>query len=142
MGRFLVACFWATLAFSVPTADAVINPNILKQFQKRAPEKVVVKITQVTIETDDRSRFVTAKGKVQYVHESRSGLKKGQRITIKYTSRKRRSRASGPKPIPLLSKGVTGAYLSGSKGLYSPVARSHSFVSPKKIRTLKSDKQR
>jgi len=125
------------LLLSAGPVDARINPSLLKRSQDYAAEKLVVKVLKVTVVKKGLSSHVTAKAKVTLVRESRSGLKRGDRITISYTSRRLPRGASGPMPIRILSKGSVGAFLYGSKGVYSPAARAFSFISARNMRKRK-----
>ena len=127
------------LLFSAGPADARINPKYLKRSQDHAAEKLVVKVLKVTVVTKGLESRVTAKAKVTVVRESQSGLKKGDRIVIRYTSRRLPRGATGPMAIRILSKGAVGAFLHGarSKGVYSPAARAFSFISARDMRKRK-----
>jgi len=131
-------CLTLSLLLVASSASAVINPKILKRSRDRASEKLVLNVLKVTVARKGLSSDVTAKAKVQLVRQSRTGLKKGDKITIKYTSRSLPKRATGPKPTPIISKGKIGAFLHGSKGTYFPAARSMSFVSARTMRKLKT----
>ncbi len=125
------------ILLSASSASAVINPQILIRDRDRASEKLVLKVRKVSVVAKGLSRHVTARAKVQLVRQSRSGLKKGDNITIKYTSRTLPKRMPGPKPIPIISKGTIGAFLHESKGKYFPAARSMSFVSAQTMRSFR-----
>lgn len=133
-----ILCLVISALLAADSANAIIDPQILKDDRDRASEKLVLNVLKVTVVGKGLSRKVTAKAKVQLVRQSRTGLTKGDKITIQYTSRLLPRRASGPKPIPIIAKGEIGAFLHGSKGMYFPAARSMSFVSAKKMRTLKT----
>ena len=130
-------CLALSLLLVASSASAIINPKILQRSRDRASEKLVLNVLKVTVARKGLSSDVTAKAKVQLVRQSRTGLKKGDKITIKYTSRSLPKRASGPKATPVISKGKIGAFLHGSKGTYFPAARSMSFVSARQMRQIK-----
>ncbi|MBR56759.1 MAG: hypothetical protein CMH54_01740 [Myxococcales bacterium] len=119
-------------------AAAVINPKLLKQAQNNAPEQLILQVLKVTVDKKGRDWKVLATARVQEVKASRSGLKVGAEITIRYTSRRPPERPgwTGPKPTPVLSKGLIGAYLNGPgrDGAYRPAARSRSFTAPRRLR--------
>jgi hypothetical protein len=120
------------------SASAAINPKFLKSAQERAGEQLVLKVSDVTVDKKTRSWRVEATGVVKEVKRSESGLKAGATIRLRYTSKRPPERGgwTGPRPTPVVSKGLVGAYLWGpdKEGYYGPAARSYSFVSPKKLR--------
>ena len=137
MHAFTLTMLLSCLTLPAAPAEAVINPDLLRKRQDKAPEKLVIDVHHVAVEKDGRDRHVTAEATVKFVRESLSGLKKGQRITVQYTARRLHRKAVGPIPIPILSKGPTGAFLAKSKDGYRTAARHMSFVSPRKIRKYK-----
>jgi len=131
--------------FFASYAGAVINPELLKRGQNRAPEQLILKVLKVTVDKQGNSWHVVATAQVKEVKTSRSGLKAGAKIVIRYTSRRPPEKPgwTGPKPTPVLSKGLVGAYLRGpgKSGAYAPAARSMSFVSPKRLRNTPTSKK-
>ncbi len=125
----------AVLLLSASPAEARINPKYLKQAQRYAPEKLVLQVLKVSTIKQGPDRVVNATAEVKEVRESATGLKVGDRIKVTYTSRGKRGRGwTGPMSIPVLSKGKTGAFLSGANGIYRPAARAYSFTSPATVR--------
>lgn len=112
-------------------ALAAIHPKYYANDQKQAPEAltIVVESSEASICWFNRckSQDVTLKATVKTVLRSASGLKPGQVITITYRHRNMRG-MSGPRPIPILSKGDTvPAFLQGDGKVFSPAARGYSF---------------
>jgi hypothetical protein len=134
VGKVMISMV-ALLLVSVSPAEARINPKYLKQAQRYAPEKLVLQVLKVSSIKQGRDRVVNATAEVKEVRESATGLKVGDRIKITYTSRGKRGPGwTGPMSIPVLSKGETGAFLSGANGVYRPAARAYSFASPQTVR--------
>ena len=128
----LLSCLTLPVTFT----NAALSPEAYRRSQDDAPEKLVVAVLHVSVNKDEREQYVTAKAIVLWVRESRSRLKRGQRITIRYTSRIRHplDKDGGGSPIPILSKGKTGAFLRKRRDIYQPAARHLSFVAPQNMR--------
>ena len=109
-----------------------LPPSIYKELQNSAPELLVIKVHHVkinsSISTDIRVDLVA---EVLSVRRSKSGLKKGDRITIVYrTFISRPEGWVGPSPTPVLEKNkIYKAFLKKRKegNLYLPAAKGKSF---------------
>ena len=120
----------------VALTDAALSPESYRRSQDNAPEKLIVAVLHVSVKKAEREQYVTAKAIVLWVRESRSRLRRGQKITIRYTTRVRDPlyKGGGGASLPILSKGKTGAFLRKRRDIYQPAARHLSFVAPQNMR--------
>lgn len=143
-GRVRLLCL-ATIVMFAGTASAIINPSLLKHDQREAGEQLVLDVTKVSVDKKTRRWRVEATAVVKEVKRSKSGLKVGATIQLLYVSTRPPDRPgwSGPRPTPVVSKGLVGAYLGGpgKEGHYGPAARSYSFVTPKALRKTPDPKK-
>jgi hypothetical protein len=107
-------------------ALAELAPSAYLSLQKKAPEKVTIKVDQVKRQGIFR-REEWVKATVTAVSKSESKLKVGDKIEIRYRNETRN--IVGPSPIPQLDKGQTyPAWLKkNGEGHYGPSARGKSF---------------
>ncbi len=135
----------ATTVMFAGTASAIINPDILKRKQRVAGEQLVLNVTKVSVDKKTRQWRVEATAVVKEVKRSKSGLKVGASIQLLYVSTRPPEKPgwSGPRPTPVVSKGLVGAYLRGpsKEGHYGPTARSYSFVTPEALRKTPDPKK-
>lgn len=111
---------------------AELPPYVYEELQKNAPELLVIKVHHVkinsSISTDIRVDLVA---EVLSVRRSKSGLQKGDRMTIVYrTFISRPEGWVGPSPIPVLEKTkIYRAFLKKRKkgNVYLPAAKGKSF---------------
>ena len=123
------------LVSSLATAvKAELPPYVYKEWQQKAPESLVIKILSVKTEETDEPRLarvaVTLEARVERVSRSRSGLKPGEVIRIRYEHRRHKEPLAGPSEVPVLKKGRSyPAYLKRGemKGEYTPAAGGYSF---------------
>ncbi|HYI08054.1 MAG TPA: hypothetical protein VEK57_03190 [Thermoanaerobaculia bacterium] len=131
---------FALIIAVAPSLFAELAPEVYEEMQREAPEVLQVEITSVEVDREFRkpsgcrffeveiSRHVTAKAKVVAVTRSRTGVRPGTAIEIPYISVRRCSGFTGPRPIPLLSKGEkVYAYLAKGDRGFEPAARGASF---------------
>jgi len=131
----LAALVGAMIVASI--AWAAIDPELLEDEQRTAPEQLLVDVIEVKTTTKGNTTTVRAKAKVVEVRRSNSKLAVGATITISYSSRRPSKEDvdegwTGPAPTPILKKELTGAYLgyANKTGVYRPTAGHLSFVSP------------
>jgi hypothetical protein len=125
----LAAVLCCVQAFEMP-------PEVYRDMQKRAPEFLKIRVkdvrTKKTQMADRAQTSVTVTAIVDKAIRSKSGLKPKQTITIRYTHTEFKEPIEGPSQVPVLTKlKVVPAYLSGSKGSYSPAAGGYSFETVK-----------
>ncbi len=107
-------------------ALAELPPQAYLLMQKAAAEEIEIKVEKVK-----RGTWISpgevVNAKVTKVVRSKSGLKVGDKITIRY--RYKKLRGVGPSPIPKLKKGDTlPAWLQKTeKGHFKPFAGGFSF---------------
>ena len=132
--KFLApAALPAALVITLSSASyAALPPAAYQAWQKEAPEYVAIKVRSVkTSETDERDSVkvaVTAEVQVKQVRRSRSGLKVGDVIVIRYERQTFKKPMPGPASVPLLVKGQDcPAYLKKLSKGYEPAAGAYSF---------------
>ena len=102
-------------------------------FGSDAQDAIIIEVESVTA-TELKAGWndVVLKARVIAVERSKSALKRGSVITIRYESRDpTKVRISGPRPVPILKKGVIyPAFLNGNEGMrvFEPAAFGLSFV--------------
>jgi hypothetical protein len=114
---------------------AELPPYVYTTLQKNAPESLLIKVHHLQINssivTDTTIRL---EAEVIDVIRSKSGLKKGDRISILYrTFISRPGGWVGPSPIPVLEKDkIYSAFLKKGEesNLYLPAAKGKSFNKP------------
>jgi hypothetical protein len=139
IGAFAIAAAAAMiLAPSAPT-NAEIEPKYYRQWQDRAPEALVIRVTAVrpivtTQRRPDAENMlihtrVEAEAVVEKIERTATGLKPGDTIRLQYVSTRSEPPIVGPRPIPVVKRGETypAFLLPVSQGLYSPAARGASF---------------
>lgn len=122
------------LASFAPAGRAELPPSVYKGRQEKAPESLVIRVLSVRTEESDEPQLirlaVTLEARVERVNRSRSGLKRGDVIRIRYEHRRYREPRAGPSEVPVLEKGrAYPAYLSksGRGREYAPAAGGYSF---------------
>ena len=114
---------------------AEINPVEYARMQNSAPEQLLIRTLRVSVKRQtlfSSTKIVTLNARVEQVHQSQSQLSTGDTITIEYTTFKPGQGWVGPRPIPILKKGVeyhAFLYLDKERTLYVPAARGYSFSS-------------
>lgn len=132
------AAFVLTLGLaSLPlTARAELPPSAYEEMKDSAPEALVITIVDTKLRTAKTPEWertsVFAKARVDSVARSKSGLKKGQIISIRTVTEKALSPGwVGPSPIPIVEKGKQyQAWLKRGGSAYYAAARGQSFVTP------------
>jgi len=139
MSRLISLWILLSCVLSTGVAQAVIPSQAYDRQRAMAPERIEVEVIEASQESlpgTDRVAGVY-KARVRSVVISKTGLKVGELITVRYPIRRDERSSSGPQPTGLgvpvraLSKGWSGcAFLSGSreKG-FGPFARHGSFTS-------------
>lgn len=118
-------------------ATAELAPEVYEKMQREAPELFSIQVTDVEVDRSFRmcslfdwevTRRVDLKAKVVSVTRTRSGVKPGAVIEVKYMSLSPCEGWNGARPIPLLSEGDrVPAYLAKSGAHFEPAARGASF---------------
>lgn len=129
------------LVLALP-AFAELPPEVYLAMQQASPEVLHIEILSVDIDRDfhkpdgcgffefEIDRNLTVKAKVLSVIRSRSGVRPGAMLEIKYTSVRRCEGFTGPRSIPLLyEKDRVFAYLTKTNRGFEPAARGASFES-------------
>jgi hypothetical protein len=115
---------------------AELPPSAYKQMQQKAPEVLVIKVDTVQTKTQEQPKRklirVNAQAQVREVFRSKTGLKPGAVIQIRYEHSQFKNPMPGPSQIPILKPGqVLPAYLmvnrNKNKKEYFPVAGGFSF---------------
>ena len=138
-----IHCFFLlvlSLITLVLDAFAEMPPRAYENMQRRAPEYVTIKVKATNMDETKTSgewkeERMSVQAEVLQVERSKSGLKAGDLIHIKYTNTKQRDPLSGAtavwaRPVPRLREGTTcPAYLwkSEDKADYEPAAGGFSF---------------
>lgn len=138
--RLLIVTIIVLACSSVVHAE--LPPDVYREMQAEAPESLVITVQGVHAIQRKQSwgqrTYVTVSARVKQVHRSKSKLKTGRLIYIRYTRDQHNSPMAGPGLVPLLRRGQTcPAFLKFSgKGTgnreakriyYAPAAGSHSF---------------
>lgn len=131
----------ALLFLAVPIALGELAPEVYLALQRDAPELVQLEIVDVEIDRELKKprgcgffefevvRHVTAKAKVMKVIRSRSGVKPGATIEVRYVSLKQCEGWTGARPIPLLDEDTrVYAWLVYTGRRFAPAARGASFA--------------
>ena len=141
LGRqFGALALTATVIFAAAIpARAEIDPKYYREWQERATEALVVRVTavktSVASEKHSSGSFalvhtrVDASATVEKVERTGTGLKPGDAIRIQYVSTRPSEPMPGPRPVPVLKRGEAypAFLLAVSKGLYAPAAKGASF---------------
>ena len=127
-----------TVLLTATTLFAEINPRYYVEMQKKSPERLRIKVTQVKNEPcDNCETFKTeVKAVVTKVTRTKSKLKKGREVTFSYSVFRPRAGWAGPRPMPQLEQGKEYDFF-GSKTAVGgdgrvellPGARGYSFDS-------------
>ena len=119
-------------ALCTVTLHAALSPSYYRGLQDNAPEALrieVIKVETYLLAADTKS--VSIEARVLSVRRSKSGLERGDELTIIYnTVFKRPKRWVGPASVPVLEeKGVYKAFLEKYKTgkSYIPAAGGKSF---------------
>jgi hypothetical protein len=102
--------------------------------QRKAPESLVIKVLRIETTTSESERAtetnVVVRAEVRSVERTRTNLKPGDVITIRYRNFEYRRPVPGPGSIPTLRTGETyPSFLEGSerpRGFY-PAAGAYTF---------------
>jgi len=128
----------APVLLSATALFAEINPRYYVEMQKKSPERLRVRVTQVQNEPcDNCETFKTeVKAVVTKVIRTKAKLKKGREVTFSYTVFRPREGWVGPRPMPLLEKGQESDFFGRKTGVddekrvvLEPGARGYSFDS-------------
>lgn len=124
----LTTCLW--VGGIGPSVRAELPPGSYDRLRAVAPEALVIEVVNVGRKLGDQGRTaVIMQAKVLTVERSKTGLKKGDIISIHYT-RIEQLGVVGPRQVPLLEKGgIYPAFLQkGDKDkVYEPTAYGESF---------------
>jgi hypothetical protein len=122
---------WLTLSTH---SWAELPPSAYRQLQKNAAEVLVIKVDTVQTKTQEQPKRklirVNAQAQVREVFRTKTGLKPGALIQIRYEHSQFKNPMPGPSQIPILKPGqVLPAYLmvDRNKKEYLPVAGGYSF---------------
>ncbi|MFD0896062.1 hypothetical protein ACFQ5Q_20800 [Luteolibacter ambystomatis] len=121
----------------VAPAKAELPPDVYAHYQAEAPEVLQIRVEQVSSKPiglfDWSKRIESVQATVLKVTRSKSGVKKGDRISIRYERLIPKGGWAGPSPAPQLEKGKEyPAYLEKSPdGTFGLGARGKSFSSLK-----------
>jgi hypothetical protein len=130
---FLKSLAPAVLAITVGTVSfAALPPSAYQAWQKEAPEYLSIKVRSVQTTEIQKPDWVevavSLQAQVKQVRRSRSRLKVGDVITIRYERRTHKGPWAGPAPVPLLVQGQDyPAYLKKAEKEYEPAAGAYSF---------------
>ena len=121
------------LAFMVmpQLSFGAVSPMLLKYYQKKSPEVLVVKIEKVIrYRLRNHRVYVKARARILSVRHTHRKLHRGDRILIRYRTSARVSAGRyGAIPIPVVKRGHTyRAYLKRQRYYYVPTAGSRSFI--------------
>lgn len=116
----LVVLTFSTLAHAEPP------PGTYDRLRTSAEEAVTIQVTSVKETADEKANEVIVEAKVLGVERSKSGLKKGDAVTITYSIPK--VLKPGPTLVPILDKeSVYPAFLNKQGKVFSPAAAGSSF---------------
>ena len=125
------------LLLSILIATALFGelpPSVYEEMQKEAPESLDINVTKVEtsgLPIPFSEKEVKVVATVLYVSRSQSDLKKGDKITIIYSTVTSMPPGwVGPSSLPILKEGESySAYLKKSRDgtYYLPAARGRSF---------------
>ncbi|MEJ2069520.1 MAG: hypothetical protein P8X58_03795 [Syntrophobacterales bacterium] len=116
----------ATLAF-MTTALAALPPGAIEKLKADAQEELKIKILDVEKTGKDPQLKVTFTAEVLEVKRSATGLKPGEKITIR--SYHWTKAFAGPPNPPILAKGWIGlAYLNKAKGKAHGSGKTYSLA--------------
>ena len=138
MSRLISLWILLSCVLSTGVAQAVIPRQALDRQRAMAPERIEIEVVEARQESLPEANRVTGvyKAKVRSVVISKTGLRLGELITVRYSIRRAersssvRQKTGGRVPVRALSKGWSGcAFLSGSreKG-FGPFAQHASFT--------------
>lgn len=123
-----------TLLASVTFAKAELPPDAYRRFQAEATEVLQIKVDQVSSKfvgfLDWSKRIETVQATVQKVTRSKSGVKAGDKITVRYERLLPKKGWAGPSPAPTLQRGKEyPAYLEKTTdGTFDLGAQGKSFT--------------
>jgi hypothetical protein len=132
---FVLAGTLAIAAFPL-VAHAELPPHAYEELKKAAPEAIMLTVLDTKVRTVRDARYertsVFAQARVDGVTRSKTGLKKGQIITLRTVTEKAIEPGwAGPAPIPIVQKGQKYlAWLKRSGDAYYAAARGQSFETP------------
>jgi hypothetical protein len=127
---------WVVLLSCGLAAHGELSPQAYYDMQQSAPENLFIRVKSSNVDSEDAGKkFIRVEADVKKVVRSASGLKEGQRITIRYEKRALKTGLIGPHPIPDLADGSeVPAYLKHvtnghyyNPEYYEPVAKGCSF---------------
>lgn len=125
----VLVAFMATLVHQAARAE--LPPGSYDKLRAEAPEALVIEVSSVEKQEIEPGKIaVTVEASVLAVERSKDGVKKGDKITIKYTHIDTTviKNWAGPRPIPILAKGgVYPAFLKKDGKVFTPVAHGESF---------------
>jgi len=129
MKKFLFSLWMLWLPY---TLLAELPPSVYQESKKHAPEKVILMVNDlVCLSVNTAKTEVKANVRVVAVCHSKSGLKEGDTIMVRYRTFKKQSAGwIGPAPVPLLKQQhLYKAFLKRNKkgDFYLPAAGGRSF---------------
>ena len=130
--RFLAVA--AILSFAT-FAQAELPPGSYNKLRADAEEALTIQVTDIARNSDNQ---VYVSAKVLGVERSKSGLKKGDSIRLKYSPAKPKV---GPAPPPIPEKdGVYPAFLNKKGDDFEPAAHGSSFKMTPEVTDAKAEK--
>ena len=128
--RFTIRCL--TLLVSISVLCAELPPSAYEKMQSAAPEVLRVHVLRVDVEPtkDASTKEVTMLAAALKVGRSKTKIKEGDMITVKYSVTTRQPGWAGPGEVPILKQDTeTVAYLApaGESQEYTPAAGAMSF---------------
>lgn len=121
-----VATLVLVTVFFAATAHAELPAAAYDSLRKEANEALIIEVTNVQTNNDGSTTLVRLQANILHVERSRTGLKKGEVVTIEYAHTPGRI---GPRPVPVLEKGVYPAFLHrGNGSSLNPAAHGLSFT--------------
>jgi hypothetical protein len=127
-----------TVLLTATTLFAEINPRYYVEMQKKSPERLRIKVTQVKNEPcDNCETFKTeVTAVVTKAIRTKSKLKKGREVTFSYSVFRPRKGWAGPRPMPQLEQGKEYDFFGSKTAVDAegrvellPGARGYSFDS-------------
>lgn len=128
MARFTIV----VLLLLAGPARAELPPGSYNALRVEAEEALIVEIETVSSKEGQNGRLdVVLTAKVIGVERTKTSLKKGGKITIRYRTLDpaKKQPFTGPRQLPVLKKGeVYPAFLNAKDGAFEPAAYGESFL--------------
>jgi hypothetical protein len=125
----------AILLSIVPQANAAVPTKTYEQWQRAAPEALMIEVVKVKTESfrvrESTKTAIVITANVRSIERSQTQVQEGMPITITYTNTMNDNPVPGERAVPLLAPGkVYLAYLSQREAgrPYVPAAGASSFI--------------